>query len=462
MSSLRPEPNKPADDAALSGTDARLRSRLLDEVGQAIITTDSQGKVLYWNRAAERLYGWSAKEAIGRSIIEATPSEELMNRAEEIMSELRAGRSWSGEFVVHRKDDVSFPAMATYMPVHDKADNVVGFVSVLRDIAEHKRTEETLRESQERFRRTFNEASIGMAVTGLGDGRFLQVNRSLCEILGPTEEELLASTFLDVTHPDDVDVSLEYAQRLLEGELGSYQIEKRYLHAEGHPVWLSLSASVAKDSEGRPLYFIAQMQDVTERKRADEALKESEGRFRQLFQLSVAAVFGILLLRKPLQAFVKRTVLRPFSKPSELVSNLLAVSLAAQIATAPIIATSFEEVSVIGVLTNLVAVPLSGPILTLGLLGTLAGNVVVPLAYLVNASNGFLVTILAWVAEAASTLPFAAVGTPGATLPLVGLFYLGCLPAAIAEAALPEEGWPKVAGLLLAWAALWITLVAVL
>ncbi len=180
------------------------------------------------------------------------------------------------------------------------------------------------------------------------------------------------------------------------------------------------------------------------------------------FQLSVAAVFGILLLRKPLQALVKRTMLRPFEKPSELVSNILAVSLAAQVATAPIIATSFEEVSIVGVLTNLVAVPLSGPILTLGLLGTLAGNVMAPLAYLVNASNGFLVTVLANVAETASALPFAAVGTPGATLPLVGLFYLGCLPVAIAEAALPEERWPKVAGLLLAWAALWITLVAVL
>ena len=112
------------------------------------------------------------------------------------------------------------------------------------------------------------------------------------------------------------------------------------------------------------------------------------------FQLSVAAVFGILLLRKQLQAFVKRTVLRAFKEPSELLSNLLAVSLAAQIATTPIIATSFDQVSVIGVLTNLVAVPISGPILTLGLLGSITGHVVPALAYPINASNGFLVTIL--------------------------------------------------------------------
>ena len=178
--------------------------------------------------------------------------------------------------------------------------------------------------------------------------------------------------------------------------------------------------------------------------------------------LSVAAVFGILLLRKPLQALVKQTVLRSFQRPPDLLSNLLAVSLAAQIATTPIVATSFAEVSAIGVLTNLVAVPLSGPILTLGLLVALAGNVVAPLAYLANVSNGFLFTVLVWVAEAVSALPIAAVATPGALLPLVGLFYLGCVPAALADAILPEERWPRVAGLLVVWAALWILLVAVL
>lgn len=184
--------------------------------------------------------------------------------------------------------------------------------------------------------------------------------------------------------------------------------------------------------------------------------------FNPGFQLSVAAVFGILLLRKPLLMLVKGTVLRPFGGPPELLANLLAVSLAAQVATMPIIGLSFGEVSAIGPLTNLVAVPLSGPILTLGLLGALAGGVATPLAYLVNSCNGFLVTVLAKVAEAASTLPVAAVETPGATLWLVGLFYLGCVPAAISGWAFPEERWPRLAALLLVWAAAWTTLVAVL
>ena len=180
------------------------------------------------------------------------------------------------------------------------------------------------------------------------------------------------------------------------------------------------------------------------------------------FQLPVAAVFGILLLRKPLRAFVNSTVFRPLKKPPELLSNLLALSLAAQIATTPIIATSFGEVSTVGLLTNLVAVPLSGPILTLGLLGIFAGSVSVSLAYVVNASNGFLVTALARVAEVGSALPGAAVPTPGASLPLVGLFYLGCAYAAIAGVTQSEELWSRAAGILLLWSSVWVVLVAVL
>ena len=177
------------------------------------------------------------------------------------------------------------------------------------------------------------------------------------------------------------------------------------------------------------------------------------------FQLSVAAVFGILLLRKPMQSLLNFTLFRPFAKPPETVSNLLAISLSAQVATAPIIAATFDNVSVIGVLTNLIAVPISGPILTLGLLGAIAGNAAAFLAYPINACNGFLVTVLEYTARGASAMPFATVATPGITLPLIGLFYLGCVPAAISEAAFPEERWPLWAALLLAWTTAWLLLI---
>src|ERR687890_1479661 len=150
------------------------------------------------------------------------------------------------------------------------------------------------------------------------------------------------------------------------------------------------------------------------------------------FQLSVAAVFGILLLTNPLKSLIENTLLRPFSTPPKQLSNLIAVSLAAQIATSPIVAATFDQVSLVGVLTNLIAVPISGPILILGLLGALTGNIYPLLAYPLNACNGFLVTILIQSAKGAASLPFASVTTPGVPLLLVGLFYAGCVPPIVA------------------------------
>jgi competence protein ComEC len=178
------------------------------------------------------------------------------------------------------------------------------------------------------------------------------------------------------------------------------------------------------------------------------------------FQLSVAAVFGILLLTKPLKSLVEITLLRPLKRPPAQLSNLISVSLAAQIATSPIVAATFEQVSVVGVLTNLVAVPLSGPILILGLLGSLAGNIYPLFAYPLNACNGFLVAILIQSAQGASSLPFASVTTPGVTLLLVGLFYAGCVPPILAGRVFSSEHkcvWPA---LLLLWSVLWLVLVA--
>ena len=177
------------------------------------------------------------------------------------------------------------------------------------------------------------------------------------------------------------------------------------------------------------------------------------------FQLSVAAVLGILLLREPLNALVNSTILRPFGEPPRTVSNLVSVSLAAQIATTPIIAATFDEVSVIGVFTNVVAVPISGPILTLGLLGSVLGNLTPFFATPLNACNGFLVTVLISVARFAASLPFATTTTPGVTPHLVVLFYAACAPIVAAERAFRKDVRPLWASLLLLWTTLWLILV---
>jgi two-component system, sensor histidine kinase and response regulator len=147
---------------------------------------------------------------------------------------------------------------------------------------ERRRAQEELREAEERFRSAFDDAAIGMALNTI-DGRFIQVNSALCEMLGRSEEELLASTFEEITHPEDVEISLRHSRQLLEGEVGGYQLEKRYLHADGHPVWVSLNVSVVRDPEGAPLYLVSQMQNIGDCKRAEESLRSSEARLRTVF-----------------------------------------------------------------------------------------------------------------------------------------------------------------------------------
>ena len=135
----------------------------------------------------------------------------------------------------------------------------------------------------EPFRSAFESAAIGMALVALEDGRWIRVNRPLCEFLGYDEDELLTKTWEEVTHPDDVGADLGQVRRLLAGEFRSFQMEKRYIRRDGEVVWGLLCSSLVCDHDGTPLYGIAQVQDITESRRSAEALQESERLWRTVF-----------------------------------------------------------------------------------------------------------------------------------------------------------------------------------
>jgi PAS domain S-box-containing protein len=148
---------------------------------------------------------------------------------------------------------------------------------LFNDITERKRVEEALQESEERFRLTIDEAPIGMALVAL-DGRFVRVNRALCEIVGYGSTELTGLTFQAITHPDDRDADLALLDQLARGEIPRYQLGKRYIRKDGTIVDIQLSTSILRSREGAPLYYIAQIEEVTDRKRAEAALRDSERR----------------------------------------------------------------------------------------------------------------------------------------------------------------------------------------
>ncbi len=137
--------------------------------------------------------------------------------------------------------------------------------------------EERLDENEERFRFTFEQAAVGMAHVDL-NGRFLRVNQKLCDILGHRAKDLLRVTFKDVTHPEYLEADLLGLQKLLDGEIHQYVTEKRYIRSDGLFVWADLSVSLLRGSEGTPKYFIAVLQDITERKQSEDALRLSQER----------------------------------------------------------------------------------------------------------------------------------------------------------------------------------------
>ena len=146
--------------------------------------------------------------------------------------------------------------------------------------------ESVLRESEKRFRATFEQAAVGVAHSSL-DGRLLLMNQKLCDILGYTPEEILTKTYQEVTHPEDLEAELEYARRLLAGEIESCSYEKRYVRKNGTPIWVNLTASVVRDEEtGKPSYFVAIIEDISARKAAEEALRESEEFNRRIVESS--------------------------------------------------------------------------------------------------------------------------------------------------------------------------------
>ena len=143
----------------------------------------------------------------------------------------------------------------------------------VQDITGRKRAEEALRESEETFAAAFEHAPIGKAIVAT-DGRFLRVNRMLCDIVGYSEAELLDMSFQDITHRDDLDSDLANVHKMLSHEITSFQMEKRYLHRSGVVVWVLLSVAMVADENGNAAFFVSQMQDISERKRAEQRIQQ--------------------------------------------------------------------------------------------------------------------------------------------------------------------------------------------
>lgn len=177
----------------------------------------------------------------------------------------------------------------------DSAGSVISLIGAMTDITERKTTENALRKSIEQFKLAFESAIVGMAIVGY-DGKWSQVNPSLCEMFGYSEEEMLSTDFQTLTHPDDLNDDLLKLDLLKAGKIPSYQIEKRYIRANGAAMWGLLSVSRVKDEDGRPDQFITQIVDITERRRLGELKSEFVSTVSHELRTPLTSVLGSLTL----------------------------------------------------------------------------------------------------------------------------------------------------------------------
>lgn len=248
-------------------SEAELLRMLVDKVSAMLAYWDSSLRCRFANRAYERWFGRSPESLLGKHISELLGPLYPLN----LPYIEGALRGEAQEFEREIPDPSGGPprhSIANYIP--DIVEGVVqGFFVLVTDVSRIKHTEMELRESEERFRLTFDEAPIGMALVAL-DGRFARVNRALCEIVGYSVEELTGLTFQAITHPEDLETDLALAGRLARGEIPRYQLAKRYLRKDGTTVHIMLSGSILRSRDGTPRYYIAQIEDITERKRFED------------------------------------------------------------------------------------------------------------------------------------------------------------------------------------------------
>jgi PAS domain S-box-containing protein len=269
----------------------RLTHFSVDHASESILWVDPQSRILYANEAACRSMGRSREELLSLTIpdIDRGFTKDIWDA---YWQKLKAQGSLTFETQSETKEGKVFSVevSANYLEFDGKEFSF----SFAHDITERKRAEEALRDREERFRAVFEEGPLGMSIIGM-DGRLLRANQTLCTMYGYTEEELCRLKVSDVTPPEDMARHAELTGQVLRGEIPSFRLDKRVIRKDGKLIWTNLAGSVVRAVDGTPLYGLGMIQDITERKRIEEALSQSDRRYKDFISHSREGVWRLEL-----------------------------------------------------------------------------------------------------------------------------------------------------------------------
>lgn len=253
----------------------RKLSLTVEQSPETVIITDASGTIEYVNPKFTQVTGYTPAEVIGKNprMLKSgrTPHEEY----ERLWNTVLCGHEWRGEFYNKRKNGEFYWASASISPIKNSEGIITHFVGIQEDISVRKKADHALRESEERFRKIFEDGPLGMAIVN-SEYRFVKVNSALCRMVGYSEHELTGIAFEKITHPEDIAKDLFLSDKVFNGEMPYFQLEKRYIRKNEEILWVALTATVIRDEEGKPQYGLAMVQDISERKRIEEELQVTQ------------------------------------------------------------------------------------------------------------------------------------------------------------------------------------------
>lgn len=267
-------------------------ARILRGAPALLAYLDSEQRFVYANETHLSWLGVDPQTLLGRRLI------EVIGRRNHQLASAALGRAYAGHTASYEGELYNGSerryAHGNFQPDFDANGQVCGIFTALVDITERRTLELRLHESEQRFFGAFQHAAIGMALVH-PDGHFLRVNSAVCQMLGYREEELLALSIAEITHPDDMAADMALLAQLLAGKRESYQLEKRNFHKDGRIVHIQLSVSLVRNDRGRPLYFVSQAQDISQRKAFEDALH----RERELAEVTLRSIGDAVITTDP-------------------------------------------------------------------------------------------------------------------------------------------------------------------